>query len=138
MKDYRQYSKPYAPNKWENDKDWLARRLEFLWTLSDYYPDRYRELHFGNEKNELYEYYGTDDEIMRIASKLHSGQYSNKPNLKSKTYKEIFEEYDNVKNIKNSDIDTFLRKRIYIKYYFLMEYIKDCLGQEYHEYSMYK
>jgi hypothetical protein len=136
MKDYRQYSKAYAPEEWETDKEWLSNRLEFLWTFRDYYPDQYHCKKLDYEKEEIYSHYGPDNEIMSKASQLHYDQYNNgdKGKLKVKDAYSIFADYNKLTKAKEFDMDTFLRKRLYIRYYHIREFISDYLGQEYEEY----
>jgi len=136
VKDYRQYSSAYSPNEWEEDKEWLGKRLEFLWTLADYYPQIYNNRGFGDEKHEIYHYYGSDNKVSKPAAEEHYGQYQTKKyeNLKNENPFDVIREYIRLKKIKGNDMDQFLRKRVYIKYYFYDEYIKDYLQQEYAEY----
>ena len=136
MKDYRQYSKPYTFDEWETNKEWLAHRLDFLWTYSDYYINDYLEKCFGDEKELLYAYYGTDNEIGKMASEFHYGQYKNsiyKFELKD-CYK-IFDEYYKLEVFRVSHKDDFLRKRIYIKYYFVKEFMLD--NELFYDYKRY-
>lgn len=135
MKDYRMYHKRYFPNEWEEDNEWLSKRLEFLWTFRDYYPKKYSDLKLSEEKEDLYEIYGSTN-IMARASQLHYEQYeNNKFNFENKNNNELFSEYKRLIDIKKNDIDQFLRRRIYIKYYLLKEYIKDNLQEEYYFYK---
>lgn len=138
MKDYKQYSKAYKPEEWEEDKEWIARRLEFLWTFCDYYPRLYSDRHLGNEKEEIYRCYGSDNEVSRMANDFHCGQYENQYKFNVEDRCELFREFENLINIKNGSMDKFLRKRIYIKYYYLEEFIHEYLDEEYNEYLIYK
>ena len=136
MKDYRQYLRAYSPKEWEDNKEWLGKRLEFIWTFGDYYPQLYRDRGFGKEKNYMYEYYGSDNEVGKVADHEHYGQYQTKKyeSLKNENPVDVIEEYIRLKIIKNDDMDKFLRKRIYIKYCFYDEFIEDYLQEEYNEY----
>ena len=134
MKDYRQYSKTYTPDEWEEDKEWLARRLDFIWTFGELYTHLYQVRHFGEEKELLYSYYGTDDEINRMAHDFHYDQYKNQYTFDIKDANKLFQEFIKLINFKTSNMDSFLRKRIYIKYNYLEEFIRDYLDEEFNEY----
>jgi len=134
MKDYREHSRAYKPEEWETDKEWVAHRLEFIWTFGDYYPAEYSNIHLGNEKEELYRTYGSDNEISKMSYDFHNSQYKDIYKFNADNKIELFNEFDRLNLIKEHNADFFLRKRIYIKYYYLSEFIRDYLDEEYQEY----
>lgn len=137
MKDYRQYSKAYKYDEWESDKTWLAQRLEFLWTFSDYYPQLYLERRLCDEKETMYLYHGSDNEIATMARDFHYNQYnqySNKYKFDIKDCNKLIRTFVKLQQVKNNDMDTFLRKRFYIRYNYLEEFIHDYLDEEYCDY----
>lgn len=126
MKDYRQYSKPYTPEEWEKDKEWLAHRLDFLWTFCDYYTHLYQVGSFGEEKELLYHFYGSDNEFAKMAHDFHYDQYQNNTfKLDKMETIDLFNEYRKLKKAITNDMDNFLRKRLYIKYYFMRAFIEE-------------
>ena len=68
MKDYR-YFGVYSRDEWEEDVDWKARRLQFIWDVSHYFGDEYHDLKMYREKNEFYRI--NDDEVSRLAAKYN-------------------------------------------------------------------
>ncbi|HEY5563926.1 MAG TPA: hypothetical protein VIK72_19595 [Clostridiaceae bacterium] len=136
MKDYRQYSKPYTFDEWETDKEWIAHRLDFLWTFRDYYTSRYQAGNFGDEKELIYSYYGRDDEIGKMADQFQYGDYQKADyDLKLSDYNKIFKEYYKLEKIRKHSIDKFLKKNIYIKYGHLLDFIqRNYLEQDYRKF----
>jgi hypothetical protein len=53
MKNYKTVF-PYAPEEWDRNPDWLARRLAFLWELREIDTTTYITNCLGNEKENLY------------------------------------------------------------------------------------
>jgi len=70
MKDYKKSDYRYFEAEWENDKEWIAQRIAFLWGLREKYPRHYCDNGFGHEKSELYEWYGSDNWIMSRAQEI--------------------------------------------------------------------
>ena len=54
MRDYR-YTYPYTEKEWEDDIDWLAERLAFIWNFREHYPREYMLNDLSVEKNIFYE-----------------------------------------------------------------------------------
>jgi hypothetical protein len=125
MKDYRRYTEPYKPNEWEEDEEWLIKRLDFLWTLSEYYPRIYIEKRFGEEKYNLYKFY---EKLIPKANDINTSQYNEGYYLNmfsKKSLEDLREEFKVLHLTKEKNMDMFLRKRLYIKYYFLQDYISE-------------
>ena len=68
MRDYR-VLKRYTMDQWEDDDEWKAARLDFIWCIRDYYPKKYMELELNEEKNDFYSI--NNNEVSRLASNLH-------------------------------------------------------------------
>lgn len=121
MKDYRNYKKPYSPKEWEKDENWLAKRLDFIWTLAEYYPALYVEKGFSEEKYNFYDFY---PDIINDAQKLNTEQYTKSKYfnlLNNITYEDLKQQFKELEEIRFNNMDSFLRKRLYIKYYFLQQ-----------------
>ena len=109
MKDYRSFER-IDVDDWEDDKEWLGNRLDFLWCIREYD----NELYFANdlylEKNDFYMY--NDDEVVKIANSKH---YSVDVELYDNMYKDTsiedqYEMYEKLKQLKISDLKGFLKK----------------------------
>lgn len=109
MKDYRVFER-YKIEEWEDDIEWLGARLDFLWTIRDYNPEKYMELKLNKEKNDMYSL--SNDEIHRIASKLHYSvdgkQY--RKQLKNKTIEEIYNVFENLSHMRKHNLLEFIKK----------------------------
>ena len=68
MKDYRYFGR-YTRDQWEDDTEWKARRLQFIFDVSHYMSDDYKELELYKEKNEFYRI--NDNEVGRLAAKYN-------------------------------------------------------------------
>lgn len=139
MKDYRKHDRRYDPREWERDDEWLANRLEFLWTFADYYSHLYIERRLCEEKNDIYKKLAFDQSgVMHKASKMHYEQYDgykqNVEKFKETDSWNLIKDFDTLMRSKINDMDNFLRKRLYIKYYYLEQYFIDYNIDEFREY----
>lgn len=107
MKDYRAF-KRYQMDEWESDKEWLGKRLAFLWDVRSYWPSQYRDLGLAEEKHDFYMI--NDLEVTRIA---HDDHYSIDSSIyESKLYSErqIYEKYRELEGMKKHTKKEFLKK----------------------------
>jgi len=65
MKNYRQLTR-YQPHEWEDDKEWRARRLQFLWDMRSYYTSDYLRNGMADEKDDFYDI--NDSTVSSLAS----------------------------------------------------------------------
>ena len=126
MKNYRAF-KRYTVEEWENDNEWKAKRLDFIWSIRDYNSSLYLDLDLHNEKEDFYSV--NNSEVARMASKLH---YSVDMDYYEKTIgnTSIENQYSILKNLrkmKRNDIVQFMRKDNCNLY----EYLKDKIGDGY-------
>lgn len=62
MKEYK-YIGRYQESEWENDLEWKAKRLDFIWRFASSNPKEYVESGMSDEKYDFYAY----DEIISAA-----------------------------------------------------------------------
>jgi transcriptional regulator with XRE-family HTH domain len=60
--------RPMEPDEWEDDKDWLAKRLCFLYEVRQFSYGNYPKLQ--EEIQEMYECFGSDNCIIGKANEL--------------------------------------------------------------------
>jgi hypothetical protein len=125
MKNYKQLSKPYEPDEWEEDSEWLAQRISFLWCMRDYYPRYYVQNGFADEKNEFNLTYGTDNKIIGRAHEIFYGEFrvntDNRYKFNQQTIYQLARRFIELCKMKDSDMELFLTKKHYIEYEFLQE-----------------
>lgn len=109
MKDYRSFER-IDVDDWEDDKEWLGNRLDFLWSMREYNAELYLANDLHLEKNDFYEY--NDDEVVKIANSRHYsvdvGMYDNM--YKNTTIEEQYDIYKKLKYLKTNDLKEFLKK----------------------------
>jgi hypothetical protein len=119
MKNYRNLER-YQINEWEIDKEWLGKRLSFLWNVRKYRD----ELYTSNKLNlEVLNFYDMNDsKIMKIASddfnyidgKFYENMYKNK------TEEEMMEDYEYLRNMKDTNFNKFILKKNCDKFEYLL------------------
>lgn len=122
MKDYRAL-KRYSVSEWEDDIEWLARRMDFLWDMRDFYPDIYMEIGLNKElQNDFYRY--NLPEVHALAVKLNSYnensvKYWNKCEKENPGY--FKQKYIDLRSIKNWDLKEFIKKKNCYLYLYIVE-----------------
>ena len=119
MKDYR-YVGIYDRSEWENDVEWKARRLQFLWDFSKLYSDTYSELKMYKEKNAFYKI--NDTEVGFLAASFNSysnGEFERYKKLKDE---ECVEKYMELVRLKRNNQKEFLKKCNSNLYFYLREH----------------
>lgn len=120
MKDYRQIKK-MEPGEWENNIDWMACRLDFLWCIEHYKPELYRKLKLSEEKNDFYEI--NNNEVGRLAQEKH---YSVNVDYYKKYFSNIglvaqHSLYKKLNNMRQNNLKEFLLKKNCNMYDYLRE-----------------
>ena len=64
MKDYRQLVR-MQEHQWENNKEWLGKRLSFIWHMEYFAGSVYLELKLNDEKYDFYHI--NDSEVSQVA-----------------------------------------------------------------------
>lgn len=110
MKDYRSFERINIED-WEQDKQWLGNRLDFLWSIRDYNSDLYIKNKLNLEKNDFYSY--NDAEVGRIAQERH---YSVDTDRYDSIYKDIsiedqYEKYKELQYLRKTNLKEFLNKK---------------------------
>lgn len=107
MKDYR-YFGVYARNEWEDDIDWKAKRLQFLWDVRRYYGDEYHDLKMFDEKNAFYRI--NDNEVSRLAAKYDRYGDGDLEKFSQLTNRECVEKFIELLKLKRSNKNEFMKK----------------------------
>lgn len=109
MKDYRSFER-IDVDDWEEDKEWLGNRLDFLWSIRDYNTELYfaNDLHL--EKHDFYEY--NDYEVINIASSRHYSVDVEKYNnmYRNTSIEDQYNIYQKLRRLKASDLKEFMKK----------------------------
>lgn len=132
MKNYR-YIGAYRSDEWEDDTEWKARRLQFIWDFSKLYTNLYLELKMNKEKSAFYRI--NDCEVARIASSLDSysdGEFNRYQKMDD--YK-CAEKLVELERMKVENMSEFLKKCNSNLYFYLNENryddIRQILNEEY-------
>ena len=122
MKNYR-YIGVYEPEDWETDKDWRAKRLQFIWDFRLFFPEEYMELKMYNEKNDFYDI--NDDEVSRLAAHYDSYSKGELNTFKSMSIEKLSEELDRIEYLKKYDREKFFLKNNSNLYCYIIQHRLD-------------
>ena len=119
MKDYRSFIR-YNRDEWENDKEWLGKRMSFLWDMRKYYKDIY----MNNELNKelQMDFYSMDDtQVLKNARKDNS--YSNRDYANWNNWKveSLYKNLKRLEKLKSENKKEFLKKCNCYLYTFITE-----------------
>ena len=112
IKDYR-IMKRLNPQQWQEDPDWRARRLDFLWDVRQYRSDLYSLYDLSYEKENFYHI--NDSLVASLASKYHysvNSDYYNKIYKTKKDWKRLkmAEDYEKLNVMRLDNFELFLNK----------------------------
>lgn len=107
MKNYRYFGR-YLPDEWENDKEWMGKRLDFLWEVRRYYPQTYTGLGMHNEKEDFYDM--NDDTVSRVARSCNSYSDGELDRYKKIKIDDLVEKYKNLVSMKKENRSEFMKK----------------------------
>lgn len=128
MKDYRAF-KRYTIDQWEEDVEWLAARLDFIWCMRDYYPEGYMDMGLNKEKADFYSINNT--QIGALAQKLHysvdGALYDN--TVGKESLEKQYRKYKELIIMRDGDLRNFLKKSNCNLYEYLLG--KDADGEFY-------
>lgn len=132
MKNYRHLGRMH-PDEWEDDEDWKARRLDFIWDVMTNRNSLYIELGLNDEKYDFYKI--NDTEVSRLASKYHySADYDYYRKYYNWNSMLMAKEYYQLNQLRLNDLIEFLKKCNSNKFDFLQNHF-DCFQEEYAEYK---
>ena len=109
MKDYRSLER-YSIDEWEDDIEWMAGRLDFIWCMRDYAINKYRDLELAEEKDDFY--YINNGEVARSASKLYHSvdiKYYNST-IGKQSIEQQYRTYKTLQTMRIDNIIEFLKK----------------------------
>ena len=118
MKNYRKMSR-YQPHEWEEDKEWRARRLQFLWDMRSYYTSYYLSMGLAEEKEDFYDV--NDSTVSRLAAKYNNYGEGEIARYERLSNKECSDELRRLERIKNSSKDEFVLKKNCNFYCYIVE-----------------
>lgn len=130
MKNYR-YIGAYSIEEWEEDVEWRARRLQFIWDFSKLFTDKYLELKMNKEKSAFYRI--NDSEVARIASSLDSYSPGEFDRYKKMNDYKCAEKLVELERMKVENINEFLKKCNSNLYFYLTEHRYDDIRQVFDE-----
>lgn len=107
MKNYRYFGR-YSPKEWETDKQWLGKRLDFLWEVRNYYPSTYNQLRMYEEKEDFYD---VNDSVVSQVARDSSSYSDGECDRYDKIHlKELVSKYKMLCTMKNENRDEFMKK----------------------------
>jgi len=119
MKDYR-YIGRYKPEEWEDDIDWLARRMDFIWDYRQFYTQDY--LNNGMCEELQQDFYGINNsEVSRIAAKLNKYEDSFYKTWELMSDEKLADKYNELISIKKRDRNEFMKKNNCYLYCYIIE-----------------
>jgi hypothetical protein len=118
-------------HQWENNKEWLGKRLSFIWHMFHYRPSLYLELKLNDEKCDFYEINDTD--VSLVAKRdFYSADFKEYEKYFRKDYYKMAREYNYLLEMKEDNLKDFLSKNNCNKYDYLMNNFEN-FQQEYYE-----
>jgi len=116
MKNYRRLEM-YKINEWEEDDEWKAKRLAFLWLVQEERPDLYKKNNLSEEKYELYEI--KTNKMSKIALEEYSIDFNYYENFYKDDYEKMALDYMHLHDMKINNFNSFILKKNCNKFNFL-------------------
>lgn len=130
MKDYRTLSRMQIED-WEDDIDWKARRLDFIFDVMTNRQDLYHELDLVGEKYDFYQI--NDSNVGALANKYHySSNYEIYKNIYKSDYIKMAKDYKELEEMRLNNFLEFVKKCNSNKHDFLSNYF-ECFSEEYYD-----
>lgn len=108
MKNYKSFRR-LSPEEWENDKEWLGKRMSFLWDMRNYYPDIYLDNELSRELQD--DFYGMNcNEVGKIARNENSYKKGDVEKWSSWSAQLIYDNYIRLTKMKKHNKKEFLKK----------------------------
>ena len=135
MKDYRAFTK-YRIDEWENDIEWKANRMSFLWDIRKFYVETYLKNKLNIELQS--DFYGINDyEVANLAHKVNQGNYGEDCRRWNKLeINYLYEKYIDLKRMKKRDAKMFLKRNNQFLYTYILERRYDELSDYIYQYGL--
>jgi len=119
MKDYRHIGR-YTPDQWEDNTEWLARRMDFIWDFRQFYTEEY--LRNGMCEELQNDFYGmNDDEVGSLAAKYNNYDESFYKSWESMSLSKLVDKYRELERLRKTDKNEFMKKNNCYLYCYITE-----------------
>jgi len=120
MKNYRAFTRFFV-DEWEDDIEWKAQRLSFLWDIRKFYFELYLKNNLNKELQD--DFYGiNNDQVSNLAAGISSGTYTKDSKKWAKLdISFLYEKYIELKRMKKRDAKMFLRRNNQFLYTYILE-----------------